>query len=76
MELGQELSEAWLVCCAATYVWNYCNHVLHQRRHRTIIETLQKLVDGLTKVGHAGYVASIIAVLMRRGTHQLNFLSF
>lgn len=53
LALGVELDEAWLVCCAATYVWNYNNHVLTQLRHREILETLTTVFDGLKKVGHA-----------------------
>ncbi|WAR21805.1 CFA46-like protein [Mya arenaria] len=40
LALGVELTEAWLVCCSATYIWNYNNHVLTQLRHREVMETL------------------------------------
>ena len=53
LALGVELNEAWLVCCASTYVWNYNNHVLTQLRHREIMDTLTVVFDGLKKVGHA-----------------------
>jgi len=53
LELGSELREAWLVCCSATYVWNYNNHVLTQLRHREIMPTLTTVFDGMKKVGHA-----------------------
>ena len=54
MELGVELSEAWLVCSAATYIWNYNNHILSSGRHREIVPALTSLLAGLKKVGHAG----------------------
>ena len=52
--LGIELNEAWILCSATAYIWNYNNHVLDQNRHREIVDTLQTLLDGLRKVGHAG----------------------
>ena len=55
LQLGVELMEAWLVCCAATYVWNYNNHLLTQLRHREVMAALTTVFDGLKKVGHARY---------------------
>lgn len=54
LELGVELVEPWLVCSAAAYIWNYNNHVLTQRRHREVMDTLTKVVEGIKKVGHDG----------------------
>lgn len=54
LELGVELEEPWLVCSAAAYIWNYNNHVLTQRRHREVMDTLTKVVEGIKKVGHDG----------------------
>lgn len=54
LELGTQLQEAWIVCSASAYIWNYNNHVLTQDRHKEIIEHLQACLDGLKKVGHAG----------------------
>ncbi|KAL4232411.1 Cilia and flagella associated protein 46 [Mactra antiquata] len=62
LALGVELDEAWLVCCAATYVWNYNNHVLTQLRHREIMETLTTVFDGLKKVGHANETSSLVNI--------------
>ena len=52
--LGVELVEPWIVCSAASYVWNYNNHVLSSSRKPTITDTLSAILDGLKKVGHAG----------------------
>jgi hypothetical protein len=54
IELGVELSESWIICSAATYLWNYNNHIFAQNRHREIVDVLQTVLDGLRKVGHAG----------------------
>ena len=54
LDLGVELEEAWLVCCATAYIWNYNNHILTQLRHREILATLTAVFNGLKKVGHAG----------------------
>lgn len=56
LNLGVELEESWLVCSGATYIWNYNNHILTQLRHREILDPLTVVLDGLKKVGHAGYV--------------------
>ena len=56
LDLGVDLEEAWLVCCATAYIWNYNNHILTQLRHREIMPTLTAVYNGLKKVGHAGYV--------------------
>ena len=53
-ELGEELKEPWIVCSAATYVWNYNNHILSQNRHREIVDPLTVLLEKLKTVGHAG----------------------
>ncbi|XP_060585472.1 cilia- and flagella-associated protein 46-like isoform X2 [Ruditapes philippinarum] len=62
LALGVELNEAWLVCCASTYVWNYNNHVLTQLRHREIMDTLTVVFDGLKKVGHANETSSLVNI--------------
>ncbi|XP_053406399.1 cilia- and flagella-associated protein 46-like [Mercenaria mercenaria] len=62
LALGVELNEAWLVCCATTYVWNYNNHVLTQLRHREIMDTLTVVFDGLKNVGHANETSSLVNV--------------
>ncbi|XP_041369926.1 cilia- and flagella-associated protein 46-like [Gigantopelta aegis] len=62
LSLGLELNEAWLVCSAVAYIWNYNNHVLTQNRHREIIETLQTVLDGMKKVGHAGETIMLVNI--------------
>ncbi|XP_052771669.1 cilia- and flagella-associated protein 46-like isoform X4 [Mya arenaria] len=62
LALGVELTEAWLVCCSATYIWNYNNHVLTQLRHREVMETLTTVFDGLKKVGHANETSSLVNI--------------
>ncbi len=52
--LGVELREAWIVCCAAAYVWNYYNHALQENRHAELVNTMQALLDAFKQVGHAG----------------------
>ena len=52
--LGVELQEAWVVCNAATYIWNYYNHVLQSERHREITDCLQTLLDAFKETGHTG----------------------
>ena len=52
--LGMELEEPWIVCSAASYVWNYNNHTMTQLRHHEMVETLKEVLSGLKKVGHAG----------------------
>lgn len=56
LELGVDLMEPWLVCNAAAYIWNYNNHILTQMRHREILLPLTAVLDGLKRVGHAGYI--------------------
>ncbi|XP_052228420.1 cilia- and flagella-associated protein 46-like isoform X3 [Dreissena polymorpha] len=62
LALGVELQEAWLVCCGATYVWNYNNHLLTQLRHREIMATLTTVFEGLKKVGHANETSSLVNI--------------
>ncbi|KAK7109057.1 hypothetical protein V1264_013170 [Littorina saxatilis] len=62
MELGVELGEAWLVCSAATYIWNYNNHVLSNCRHHDIVPALTTLLSGLKKVGHAGETILLVNI--------------
>lgn len=62
LALGVELQENWLVCCAATYIWNYNNHVLTQLRHREIMDTLNTVFEGLKTVGHANETASLVNI--------------
>ncbi|XP_076434592.1 cilia- and flagella-associated protein 46-like isoform X2 [Babylonia areolata] len=62
MELGMELGEAWLVCCATSYIWNYNNHILSSGRHREIVPALTALLGGLKKVGHAGETTLLVNV--------------
>ena len=52
--LGIELREAWIVCSSAAYIWNYNNHIMTDNRHKEIIESLQTVLTGFKKVGHAG----------------------
>ena len=54
LALGIELDEAWIVCSAAAYIWNYNNHLLAQGRHQEIAPTLATVLAGLKKIGHAG----------------------
>ena len=53
IELGMELNEAWVVCSAASYIWNYNNHTLKKKDFRKIVEPLQTILDGMKQVGHA-----------------------
>ncbi|CAG2203029.1 Cilia- and flagella-associated protein 46 [Mytilus edulis] len=62
LDLGVELEEPWLVCCASAYIWNYNNHVLTQNRHREIMDPLMACFDGLKKVGHAGETVMLVNV--------------
>ncbi|XP_065923991.1 cilia- and flagella-associated protein 46 isoform X6 [Magallana gigas] len=62
LELGVELEEPWLVCSAAAYIWNYNNHVLTQRRHREVMDTLTKVVEGIKKVGHDGETMMLVNI--------------
>ncbi|CAC5380788.1 Cilia- and flagella-associated protein 46 [Mytilus coruscus] len=62
LDLGVELEEPWLVCCATAYIWNYNNHVLTQNRHREIMDPLMACFDGLKKVGHAGETVMLVNV--------------
>ncbi|XP_056005172.1 cilia- and flagella-associated protein 46-like isoform X7 [Ostrea edulis] len=62
LELGVELEEPWLVCSAAAYIWNYNNHVLTQRRHREVMDTLTKVIEGVKKVGHDGETMMLVNI--------------
>ncbi|ESP03735.1 hypothetical protein LOTGIDRAFT_237561 [Lottia gigantea] len=62
LELGVVLDEAWLVCSAAAYIWNYNNHVLAGNRHREILDTLSAVLDGLRQVGHAGETVMLVNI--------------
>ncbi|XP_052099636.1 cilia- and flagella-associated protein 46-like isoform X4 [Mytilus californianus] len=62
LDLGVELEEPWLVCCATAYIWNYNNHVLTQNRHREIMDPLMACFEGLKKVGHAGETVMLVNV--------------
>lgn len=62
MELGVELDEAWLVCSAAAYIWNYNNHILSNNRHREIVPALSTLLGGLKKVGHEGETVTLVNI--------------
>ncbi|KAL3864704.1 hypothetical protein ACJMK2_006363 [Sinanodonta woodiana] len=62
LNLGVELEEAWLVCCASAYIWNYNNHVFTQNRHREILDTLSAVFDGLKTVGHAKETMMLINI--------------
>lgn len=52
--IGKELGETWIVVNAATYFWNYNNHMVTQSKHREIYGQLQVILDGLKKAGHEG----------------------
>lgn len=52
--IGKELKETWIVVNAATYFWNYNNHMISQNKHRDIYGQLQVILDGLKKAGHDG----------------------
>lgn len=52
--IGKELKETWIVVNAATYFWNYNNHMITQKKHRDIYGQLQIILDGLKKAGHDG----------------------
>ncbi|KAK2163795.1 hypothetical protein LSH36_74g11000 [Paralvinella palmiformis] len=61
-ELGIELGEAWIVCSAAAYVWNYSNHILANNRHKEMIEPFQKILESFKKVGHAGETMLLVDI--------------
>ena len=52
---GKDLKETWIVVNAATYFWNYNNHMITQNKHRDIYGQLQIILDGLKKAGHDGW---------------------
>ncbi|XP_035825239.1 cilia- and flagella-associated protein 46 [Aplysia californica] len=62
LALGIELDEAWIVCSAAAYLWNYNNHVLTQGRHKEIVPHLTTVLAGLKKVGHAGETVMLVNI--------------
>ncbi|XP_039626525.1 cilia- and flagella-associated protein 46 [Polypterus senegalus] len=53
-ELGVELNEAWIVCNAAVYIWNYNIHLIKSGRQRELVETFQKILSAFKKTGHCG----------------------
>ncbi|TSK22638.1 Cilia- and flagella-associated protein 46 [Bagarius yarrelli] len=59
-ELGAELQEPWLVVNAATYLWNYNNHILATKREDRLVPTFSKLVELLRQTGHAGEVVLLV----------------
>lgn len=62
--VGKELKETWIVVNAATYFWNYNNHMITQNKHRDIYSQLQIILDGLKNAGHDGsdYVAFFLCL--------------
>ncbi|CAG5128471.1 unnamed protein product, partial [Candidula unifasciata] len=62
MMLGVKLAEAWMVHNAATYVWNYNNHVLSQNRHTEIVPHLSMILEGLKRVGYAGETVMLVNI--------------
>ena len=46
-ELGCSLGEAWLVCNAATYLWNYCRHWIEQNKFSNLVETFRPLLASI-----------------------------
>ena len=54
-ELGVTLNESWIVCSAASYLWNYTNHVMTENRHRELIAPFNSLLQALKQVGHSRY---------------------
>ena len=55
-QIGVDLAEPWLVCCAASYLWNYSAHALRDHRYAELAETFQALVSALRTTGHDGLV--------------------
>lgn len=46
-ELGCSLGEAWLVCNAATYLWNYSCHWIEQNKSSKLVETFRPLLASI-----------------------------
>ncbi|XP_022091640.1 cilia- and flagella-associated protein 46-like isoform X3 [Acanthaster planci] len=59
-ELGVQLNEPWVVCSAATYLWNYNNHLLSGDRHRELVACYGSLLQDLKHVGHAGETTMLV----------------
>ncbi|XP_038629303.1 cilia- and flagella-associated protein 46 isoform X2 [Scyliorhinus canicula] len=53
-ELGVEINEAFIVCNAAIYMWNYNNHLLTAGRYKELVEPFRILVNTLKETGHCG----------------------
>ncbi|KAK1166636.1 cilia- and flagella-associated protein 46 [Acipenser oxyrinchus oxyrinchus] len=59
-ELGVELHEAWIVCNAAVYIWNYNNHLIRSGRQRELVDTLQTVLAALKQTGHSGETVLLV----------------
>lgn len=46
-ELGVSLEEPWLVCNAATYLWNYSHRWIEQDRPSELVETFRPLLASI-----------------------------
>ena len=46
-ELGCSLAEAWLVCNAATYLWNYSHQWIEQDRPSELVGTFRPLLASI-----------------------------
>eukprot|EP00057_Strongylocentrotus_purpuratus_P019582 XP_011674056.1 PREDICTED: cilia- and flagella-associated protein 46-like [Strongylocentrotus purpuratus] len=59
-ELGVTLNESWIVCSAASYFWNYTNHVMTENRHRELVTPFTSLLQALKQVGHSSETVLLV----------------
>ncbi|XP_041116568.1 cilia- and flagella-associated protein 46 [Polyodon spathula] len=59
-ELGVELHEAWIVCNAAVYIWNYNNHLIRSGRQWELVGTLETILAALKQTGHSGETVLLV----------------
>lgn len=55
-ELGFSLKEPWLVCNAATYLWNHNRHLIEDGKFVDLVEVLRAMVSCLKQVQSHVYV--------------------
>ncbi|XP_041476710.1 cilia- and flagella-associated protein 46-like isoform X5 [Lytechinus variegatus] len=59
-ELGVTLNESWIVCSAASYFWNYTNHVMTENRHRELVPSFTSLLQAMKQVGHSSETVLLV----------------
>lgn len=74
--IGKDLKETWIVVNAATYFWNYNNHMVSRNKHRDIYGQLQIILDGLKRAGHVGYACTEIISIRLLWFQYVSYLSF